>query len=98
MGNTNRVTLSVFKDGLESAQAQREQPAPPYTSSDVPDLVPIEEPEVVFPFKEGLNPSARARLEQKKLWNGLYPYPSLSNLSKELVDLLAKNLNEIYQQ
>jgi hypothetical protein len=32
-------------------------------SSDVPDLVPIEEPEAVLPFEEGLSPSARAQLE-----------------------------------
>jgi hypothetical protein len=66
MGNANRAALSVFMDGLEAAQAQREQPAPPYASSDVPDLVPIEEPKAVFPFEEGLSPSARARLEQAR--------------------------------
>jgi hypothetical protein len=48
MGNTNGAALFVFMDGLETAQAQREQPAPLYASSDVPDLVPIEEPEAVF--------------------------------------------------
>jgi hypothetical protein len=64
MGNANRAALSVFMDGLEAAQAQGEQPAPPYVTSEVPDLVPIEEPEVVLPLEEGLSPSARARLDQ----------------------------------
>jgi hypothetical protein len=64
MGNANRAALSVFMDGLEAAQAQGEPPTPPYASSDVPDLVPIEEPETGLPFEEGLSPSARARLEQ----------------------------------
>jgi hypothetical protein len=64
MRNTNRVALSMFMDGLEAAQTQRDQPAPPYMSSDIPDIVPIEEPEVVFPFEEGLSPSARDWLEQ----------------------------------
>ncbi|KAJ7871244.1 hypothetical protein B0H14DRAFT_3439697 [Mycena olivaceomarginata] len=64
MGNANRVALSVFMDGLEAAQAQGEPPAPPYASSDVLDLVPIEEPEAALLFEEGLSPSARARLEQ----------------------------------
>jgi hypothetical protein len=67
MGNTNRAALSLFMDGLEAAQAQGEPPASPYASSDVPDLVPIEEPEAVLPFEEGLSPSARARLEQARL-------------------------------
>ncbi|KAJ7694028.1 hypothetical protein B0H14DRAFT_3530851 [Mycena olivaceomarginata] len=66
MGNANRAVLSMFMDGLEAAQAQGEQPAPPYASSDIPDLVPIEEPEVVRPLEEGLSPSARARLEQAR--------------------------------
>jgi hypothetical protein len=65
MGNTNRAALSMFMDGLETAQAQREQPAPPHVSSDVPDLVPIEESNPKwFPFEEGLSSSARAQLEQ----------------------------------
>jgi hypothetical protein len=67
MGNTNRAALSVFMDGLEAAQPQGEPPAPPYASSDVPDLVPIEEPEAVLPFEESLSPIARARLEQARL-------------------------------
>jgi hypothetical protein len=66
MGNTNRAALSVFMGGLESTQAQREQPAPPYASSDVPDLVPIEEPEAVLPLEESLSPSIRAQLEQAR--------------------------------
>jgi hypothetical protein len=66
MGNANRAALSMYMDRLEAAQAQREQPAPPYMSSDVPDLVLIEEPEAVFPFEEDLSPSARARLEQAR--------------------------------
>jgi hypothetical protein len=67
MGNTNRAALSVFMDGLEAAQAQGEPSAPPYASADVPDLVPIEEPEVVLPFEESLSPIVRARLEQAHL-------------------------------
>jgi hypothetical protein len=78
MGNANRAALSVFMDGLEVARAQGEPPAPPYASSDVPnlgpteepeeipDLVPIEEPEAALPVEEGLSPSARARLEQAR--------------------------------
>jgi hypothetical protein len=66
MGNTNRAALSVFMDGVEAAQVQGEPPAPPYASSDVLDLVPIEEPETGLPFEEGLSPSARARLEQAR--------------------------------
>jgi hypothetical protein len=66
MSNTNWAALSVFMDRLEATRAQGEQPAPPYVSSDIPDLVPIEEPEVVLPLEEGLSPSARAWLEQAR--------------------------------
>jgi hypothetical protein len=66
MSNANRAALSMYMDGLEATQAQREQPAPPYVSSDVLDLVLIKEPEAVFPFEEDLSPSARAQLEQAR--------------------------------
>jgi hypothetical protein len=66
MGNANGAALSVFMDGLEAAQAQGEPPAPPYASSDVPDLVPIEEPKAALPLEEDFSPSTRARLERAR--------------------------------
>jgi hypothetical protein len=53
MGNANRTALSVFMDGLMDAQMQREHPAPPYSPSDIPDLVTDEEPEATPLPKRG---------------------------------------------